>query len=152
MTANVGVAAMFNGGRVGGAAMRGAGVKVGKGVGLGTGVGGSGVLVGIAACVAATMVHAAATEVPWISADDMVGVGCGPHAVTKTASGNRMGNIFFSIFLSVLFLNLFQYFDYCFYRIFAFIAFYRIRSWCFCPLRFSIWETPNAILSGGIVT
>ena len=43
---------------------RGSGVKVGKEVGLGTGVGGSGVAVGFAAWVAATIVHAADTAVP----------------------------------------------------------------------------------------
>jgi len=42
----------------------GTGVNGAKDVGLGTGVGGKGVLVGIAAWVAATIVQAAATAVP----------------------------------------------------------------------------------------
>ena len=56
--------AKANGGRVGITSGAAAGVKVGKDVGLGTGVGGKGVFVGIAALVAATIVHAAATAVP----------------------------------------------------------------------------------------
>ena len=45
----------------------GTSVFVGKGVGLEVSVGGTGVFVGIAACVSATMVNAAATAVDWMS-------------------------------------------------------------------------------------
>ena len=54
--------AKINGCKVG--IRRGCCVKVGKGVGLGVSVGGGGVFVGIAAWVAATIVHAADTAVP----------------------------------------------------------------------------------------
>jgi len=60
-------AALVAVGRINGAKVgmrRGAGVKVGKDVGLGTSVGGSGVLVGFAAWVMATIVHADDTAVP----------------------------------------------------------------------------------------
>ena len=79
---------------------KGSGVKVGGGVGLAVSVGGSGVAVGIACCVAATIVHAAATAVPSTSTGDIVGVPCGPHAVSSTAVANIIGMIFLYIRIS----------------------------------------------------
>jgi hypothetical protein len=73
-------------------------VKVGKAVGLGVLVGGSGVFVGMAACVSATIVQAAATAVFWTSAGLAVGVACGPHAVRSIVSARRIGIVRFSIF------------------------------------------------------
>ena len=75
----------------------GSGVKVGKGVGLATSVGGSGVAVGFANSVAATIVHAAATAVFCTSAGFIVGVAGVPQAVRKTANTKRIGKIRFNI-------------------------------------------------------
>jgi hypothetical protein len=61
-------------------------VFVGNGVTLAVAVGGMGVAVGIAACVSATMVMAAAIAVPWTSAGDMVGSAAGPQAVNTSAA------------------------------------------------------------------
>jgi hypothetical protein len=63
-----------------------AGVFVGKGVCVGVSVGGNGVAVGIAACVWATIVNAAATAVDWTSATLIVGVASGPHAASRSAA------------------------------------------------------------------
>ena len=79
-------------GRVSGTA-----VKVGNGVGLAVSVGGRGVAVGMASCVAATIVHAAETAVFCTSTGAMVGVPCAPQAVRKTANINKIGNIRLSI-------------------------------------------------------
>jgi hypothetical protein len=54
---------------------------VGNDVGLAVSVGGKGVSVGIAACVSATIVNAAATAVSCTSAGFVVGTGCAPHAL-----------------------------------------------------------------------
>jgi hypothetical protein len=54
---------------------------VDNGVGDGVSVGGIGVAVGMAAWVSATIVHAAATAVPWTSSALIVGSGSGPHAL-----------------------------------------------------------------------
>jgi len=58
----------------------GMGVSVGNGVGLDVSVGGKGVLVGMAACVSATIVNAAAMAVAWISSALIAGsaVPCWP--------------------------------------------------------------------------
>lgn len=58
------------------------GVLVGGGVCVGGSVGGKGVAVGMAACVSATMVKAAATAVFCTSAGLIVGSGAAPQAVT----------------------------------------------------------------------
>jgi hypothetical protein len=55
----------------------------------------------MAAWVIATIVHADDTAVPSTSADDMVGVPCGPQAVIKTASVSRAGKNLFNIFFSI---------------------------------------------------
>jgi hypothetical protein len=61
---------------------RGKGVSVGRGVSVGVSVGGRGVLVGMAACVSATMVNAAATAVFCTSTAFIVGGGgSAPHAL-----------------------------------------------------------------------
>src|SRR5688572_30423430 len=60
-------------GRVSGKVGRASGVKVGNGVGLGTSVGGTNVAVGMACCVAATIVQAAATAVFCTSTGAIVG-------------------------------------------------------------------------------
>ena len=52
----------------------GSGVSVGNAVGLGVSVGGTGVAVGMACCVWATMVKAAASAVCWMSNGLTVGV------------------------------------------------------------------------------
>ncbi len=57
------------------------GVSVGKGVLVGAAVGGGTVAVGIAACVCATMVEAAATAVFCISTGLGVGAGLAPQAL-----------------------------------------------------------------------
>jgi hypothetical protein len=57
------------------------GVFVGGSVGLAVSVGGNGVEVGIAACVSATMVNAAATAVNCTSAALSVGGAAAPHAL-----------------------------------------------------------------------
>lgn len=62
-----------------------AGVFVGGSVGLGVSVGGRGVEVGIAACVSATIVNAAATAVDCTSAGFIVGTGSAPHALISSA-------------------------------------------------------------------
>src|SRR5690349_4363256 len=60
----------------------GRGVSVGRGVWVDVSVGGSGVFVGMAACVCATIVSAAATAVFWTSTAFMVGGGgSAPHAL-----------------------------------------------------------------------
>ena len=59
---------------------------VGNGVAVGASVGGMGVAVGIAACVSATMLIAAAMAVPCTSAGLMVGSGVGPQAASKNVS------------------------------------------------------------------
>jgi hypothetical protein len=83
----------------------GNGVKVGSGVGLGVSVGGTGVFVGMASWVIATIVHAAASAVPCTSCGDSVGVPCGPQAVRTTASSIKIGIIFLIIFcVSIYFL------------------------------------------------
>jgi hypothetical protein len=79
-------------------------VKVGNEVGVGVDVGGSGVAVGMAACVWATIVHAAATAVPCTSAGFIVGVACGPHAVKSTTSARRTGIDRFNICVSICFV------------------------------------------------
>ena len=61
-------------------------VFVGNGVAVGASVGGIGVAVGIAACVSATMVIAAAMAVPCTSAALMVGSAGDPQAVNTSAS------------------------------------------------------------------
>src|SRR5512142_179849 len=76
-------------------------VGLGRGVGLGSGVGGTGVAVGTAAWVIATMVLAAATAEAWMSAGSAVGV-AGAHALSSSASSivtNRTGFICNSPFL-----------------------------------------------------
>lgn len=60
-------------------------VFVGNGVGLAVSVGGKGVEVGIAACVSATMVNAAATAVDCTSAGFIVGTASAPHALRINA-------------------------------------------------------------------
>jgi len=60
------------------------GVFVGGSVGLAVSVGGNGVAVGIAACVSATMVNAAATAVNCTSAALIVGAAGAPHALIIT--------------------------------------------------------------------
>ena len=57
------------------------GVFVGNSVGLAVSVGGNGVAVGIAACVSATIVNAAATAVNCTSAALIVGAAGAPHAL-----------------------------------------------------------------------
>ncbi len=80
-------------GKVGSAAT----VGLGSGVGLGTGVGGTGVSVGIACCVRAIIVLAAATAEAWICAGSIVGA-AGAHAALSTraalAAPNRSDFIF----------------------------------------------------------
>ena len=62
------------------------GVFVDGGVSVGGSVGGNGVAVGIAACVCATTVSAAAIAVLYTSVGLTVGTaGVAPHALTKTA-------------------------------------------------------------------
>jgi len=64
----------------------GIGVSVGSGVGTGVSVDGTGVLVGMAACVSATMVKAADTAVDCISCALMTGsAGVLPHALITIA-------------------------------------------------------------------
>jgi hypothetical protein len=75
-------------------------------VGLGVSVGGSGVSVGLAICVAATIVHAAATAVFCVSTDDIVGVVCAPQAVKNTARSSRMGKTRLNIIVSIFFIIL----------------------------------------------
>jgi hypothetical protein len=64
---------------------KGRGVFVGRGVCVGGSVGGSGVAVGMAACVSATMVNAAATAVFCTSTACMVGAAGAPHALMSMA-------------------------------------------------------------------
>jgi len=65
----------------------GTSVSVGNGVGSGVLVGGTGVLVGIAAWVSATMVNAAETAVACISSALIVGsAGVLPHALDTSAT------------------------------------------------------------------
>jgi len=64
---------------------KGRGVLVGKGVWVGGSVGGAGVAVGMAACVSATMVNAAATAVFCTSTACMVGAAGVPHALLSKA-------------------------------------------------------------------
>src|SRR5215216_6404583 len=59
--------------------------SVGKGVLVGISVGGSSVAVGMASCVCATMVNAAASAVCWTSAAFTVGTGCALHALIVRA-------------------------------------------------------------------
>jgi len=63
---------------------RGTEVFVGNSVGLAVSVGGNGVAVGIAACVSATIVNAAATAVNCTSAALIVGAAGAPHALIIT--------------------------------------------------------------------
>jgi hypothetical protein len=76
---------------------------VGNGVGVSVSVGGSGVAVGMANWVIATIVHADDTAVPSTSTADMVGVPCGPQAVNSTASASKTGKILFNIFISIFY-------------------------------------------------
>lgn len=85
------------------------GVNVAGGVGLGVLVGGWDVLVGMDCCVAATIVHAAATAVPWTSAGLMVGGVFEPQAELTNVRTKRIG----SIFLFILCLSLLSYNIYC---------------------------------------
>ena len=64
---------------------KGGAVFVGKGVCVGGSVGGSGVEVGIAACVCATMVNAAATAVFCTSTACIVGAAGAPQALMSMA-------------------------------------------------------------------
>jgi hypothetical protein len=74
----------------------GATVFVGRtGVGEGVSVGGIGVAVGIAACVSATIVQAAASAVPWTSSALMVGSASGPHALRKNTLTRMLKRNFF---------------------------------------------------------
>jgi hypothetical protein len=76
----------------------GSDVSVGSGVAVGASVGGTGVLVGIAACVSATIVDAAATDVCCISSMLIGGsVGCAPHALTKRLNINIPAQVRFFI-------------------------------------------------------
>jgi len=61
-------------------------VGLGSSVGLGRGVGGRGVSVGLAACVKATIVFAAAMAEAWIMAGSCVGVAAAPQALSSKAS------------------------------------------------------------------
>src|SRR5512138_3824514 len=63
-----------------------AGVMLGSGVALGSGVGGTAVFVGIAACVAATIVLAAATAEACTCSASMVGAAGAPQAVRTRAN------------------------------------------------------------------
>lgn len=63
-----------------------AGVLVGGGVTVGVSEGGNGVAVGMAACVSATIVKAAATAVNCTSAALIVGAGGAPQAVLTIAA------------------------------------------------------------------
>jgi hypothetical protein len=79
----------------------GATVFVGTtGVGEGISVGGMGVAVGMAACVSATIVHAAATAVPCTSSALMVGSGLGPQALTRKTPARIMIKRFFIFYIS----------------------------------------------------
>jgi hypothetical protein len=71
------------------------GVDVGGKVGRGVFVGGIVVAVGMAACVSATIVHAAATADAWTSAALMVGSGSGPQALSRNRLASRMVKNFF---------------------------------------------------------
>ncbi|HAV76160.1 MAG TPA: hypothetical protein DCX53_02290 [Anaerolineae bacterium] len=72
----------------------GIGVSVGSGVAVGVSVGGTGVLVGMAACVSATIVNAAATAVCCISSALTVGsAGCAAHAFTRRLKINKPAQI-----------------------------------------------------------
>lgn len=87
----------------------GRGSRVGGGgrVGTGVSVGGMGVAVGMAACVSATMVEAAAKAVDCTSAGFMVGVACGPQAANSTVTSIEMVISFFiALFLSIFYLIL----------------------------------------------
>jgi hypothetical protein len=75
-------------------------VLVGNGVLVGASVGGMGVAVGIAACVSATIVIAAAMAVPWTSSGDIVGSGVGPQALNTSAA---IANIIQTRFINCLF-------------------------------------------------
>ncbi len=85
---------------------KGMGVGEGSRVGLGTSVDGIGVAVGIAAIVIATMVLAAAIAEAWIRAGSMVGVACGPQALSKRASVATTNRIRFIFFLHFFFRNM----------------------------------------------
>jgi hypothetical protein len=74
---------------------RGAIVFVGNGVGEAVSVGGTGVAVGMAACVSATIVHAAATAVPCTSSARIVGTGSGPHALISRTLASIVISSFF---------------------------------------------------------
>jgi hypothetical protein len=67
-----------------------AGVLVGRGVKVGVSVGGTGVAVGMASWVWATMVKAAASAVDCTSAALIVGTGSAPQALLSVARMNRM--------------------------------------------------------------
>ena len=68
------------------------GVSVGRGVCVGVSVAGMGVEVGIAACVSAMMVNAAATAVFWMLAISTVGAACALHALIVIAIANNKEN------------------------------------------------------------
>ena len=84
----------------------GMGVSVGNGVGLAVSVGGRGVLVGIAACVSATIVNAAAIAVDWMSSALMAGsaVGCWPpqalNIMMTTVNSEKIDKRFICILFS----------------------------------------------------
>ena len=84
----------------------GMGVSVGNGVGLDVSVGGKGVLVGIAACVWATMVNAAAMAVAWISSALIAGsaVVCCPlqalNSMMTIVNSEKIEKRFICIFIS----------------------------------------------------
>lgn len=74
---------------------KGAVVFVGGGVGEGVSVGGMGVAVGMAACVSATIVMAAAIAVPCTSSALIVGSGSGPQAlIRKVRTSVRIRSFF----------------------------------------------------------
>jgi hypothetical protein len=69
-------------------------VGLGSGDGLGSGVGGTSVAVGIAACVSATIVLAAATAEAWICAGSAVGTAGAQAALMATISAARTSIVF----------------------------------------------------------
>lgn len=82
----------------------GSGVEVDGSVGLAVSVGGTGVLVGIAAWVCATIVKAAASAVCWTSNALVVGAACGAQALTRKIVEMTRINIF--CFIGSYFLKL----------------------------------------------
>ena len=91
-----------NGSRVG----DGSRVSVGNGVRVGAIVGGNGVAVGMAACVCATMVNAAATAVFCTSRGSIVGVAAEPH---ELISRLRIAIMMVFFFIRIYFIELLPY-------------------------------------------